>query len=276
MDSLMRILITCVCYNNFTDAYEYINSLSSSLKYSKCSIELDVFVVNNGIEFTGAQTATLSNFGEIKVSVINNINNGYFGGCLAGYKAAISTGKSYDAMIASNVDLAVESDFLEEFMALISIYQEKSAIIAPSIFSLSENKDRNPKVKIRYSLKQMKKYVFLYTIPYLHALYKNTLYKNKVSNPLPPGSEIYAPHGSFIIFVGGVDNWEGFLNYPVFLFGEEIHIGEQAKALDLPVVYHPELKVLDSDHASTGLQNESFLRKHNLTAMRYLIKRYWS
>ncbi|WP_192022381.1 hypothetical protein [Shewanella sp. WPAGA9] len=275
----MKVLITCVCYNNFLDAYKYICSLVTSLQKAP-SIELvDLYLVNNGNEFTNSQLLNLKDISSslLKVNVIKNqINDGYFPGCHKGYLQSLTTGVNYDAMLITNVDLEVQTDFLHQLSLLNSNYGTNSVIIAPSIISLSENKDRNPKVKTRFSKKQMQKYMFLYFIPYLHSFYKKTLYKSKRScEKLAPGSSIYAPHGSFIVVMGGVKFWDDLLRYPVFLFGEEIYIGEQARLHNIPVNFHSELKVIDSDHASTGKENEHFIRHNNSIAINYLYNRYW-
>ena len=274
----MKVLITCVCYNNFFDALRYINSISKALVSAPSVKTVDLYLVNNGVAFTTTQLSKIYISDLFNVQIIENqSNNGYFPGCFVGYKKAVLNNTNYDAMLVTNVDLKVTENFFEKLVSLKSTYKEEPKIIAPSIVSLSENKDRNPKVKIRFSKKQMQKYLLLYTIPYLHLLYKKTLYKSKIKpTKSANGCSIYAPHGSFVVFLGGAKNWEDILNYPVFLFGEEIHIGEQARIHGIPVKYHQELKVIDSDHASTGKENEGFIRKHNLKAISYLYNRYWN
>lgn len=273
----MKILITCVCYNNFTDALGYIASLSKAFVITASVEKLDLYLVNNGVAFTPEQRAKISTVDLFDVIVVENqANNGYFPGCLTGYKQSVIDKKHYDAMLVSNVDLEVADDFFSQLALLNSSYKESPTIIAPSIVSLAENKDRNPKVLARFSRKQMQKYLFLYAIPYLHSFYKKTFYKSKANTTsVANGSTIYAPHGSFIVFLGGAKFWQDLLEYPVFLFGEEIYIGEQALLHNIPVKYHAELKVIDSDHASTGKENERFIRKHNFKAISYLFNRYW-
>ena len=273
----MKVLITCVCYNNFTDALGYIASLSDSLAISPSVEKLDLYLVNNGVAFTSEQLTEIYTPNLFDVVVVESqTNNGYFPGCSTGYKQSLEAKQHYDAMLVSNVDLEVADDFFSQLVLLNANYQKSPVIIAPSIVSLAENKDRNPKVATRFSKKQMQKYLFLYAIPYLHSFYKKTIYKSKkVRTVVANGTRIYAPHGSFVVFLGGAEFWQDFLEYPVFLFGEEIYIGEQAHRHNVPIHYHAELKVIDSDHASTGKENESFIRNHNFKAISYLFNRYW-
>lgn len=278
-NNFMKVLITCVCYNNFLDAQNYIDSLAASLTNAPIIELVDLYLVNNGNDFTHAQLSSLLNISSLslKVNIVKNqVNDGYFPGCHKGYLQSLTTGGDYDAMLITNVDLEVQVDFFNQLSLLNLTYETQTAIIAPSIISLSEKKDRNPKVKTRFSKKQMQKYILLYAIPYLHSFYKKTFYKSKPSSSnLASGSAIYAPHGSFIVVMGGMKYWDDLLSYPVFLFGEEIYIGEQARLHNIPVNFHGELKVIDSDHASTGKENEHFIRHNNLKAISYLYNRYW-
>ena len=273
----MKLLITCVCYNNFPDALSYIESLSKSLSKTSNIEILDLYLVNNGIAFTTEEIKKISTPDMFNVNIVENpSNNGYFPGCFAGYNQSLKNGVDYNAMLISNVDLQVEPSFFNELVSLESYYQSTPVIIAPSIISLSEKKDRNPKIKARFSKKQMHKYLFLYAIPYLHYLYTKTVYKLKRNKKSAiNNTAIYAPHGSFVVFLQGAKQWKDFLDYPVFLFGEEIHIGEIARFNNIPVKYHTELKIVDSDHASTGKESSRFIRKHNLKAIQYLINKYW-
>ena len=273
----MKILITCVCYNNYQDAIKYINSLSNSLDKASM-VQVDIYIVNNGIAFTEEEQNSFISSNLLKVYIVENqTNNGYFPGCLKGLNHSLMKGNEYDAMFVSNVDLKVSDNFFAEFSRVILNYSSSPAIIAPSIYSIYEDKDRNPKVLTRFTVKQMKKYLFLYAIPYLNYFYKKTFYKNKKNKVsiVDSSSTIYAPHGSFIIFIGGRKFWSRFLEYPIFLFGEEIYVGEEARKKDIPIYYCPTLKVIDSDHASTGKENELFIRKHNFKAISYLFERYW-
>ena len=273
----MKILIVSVCYNNFSDALVYIKSLEKAITIDLSIKKINFYLVNNGVEFSKLEINLLKEINLIEVCIIENRGNvGYFPGCFIGLQEAINEYESYDILIVSNVDLKVSEDIFSKLALLRIRYEKCNVVLAPSIISLSENKDRNPKVLNRFTKKEMKKYLFLYWIPYLHYFYKRTLYKFKKYNDLLlSGAPIYAPHGSFIIFLNGRKLWNDFLSYPIFLFGEEIHIGEQALINNIPIYYHQELKIIDSDHASTGKENEFFIRKHNYKAINYLINRYW-
>lgn len=275
---MLNILIKSVCYNNFSDAYQYVQSLSRALTDASLPILVEFQLVNNGNSFNREELDLINSVPSLNITYIENpLNSGYFPGCMYANKELVDTEGRYDVLIISNVDLEVDKSFFAILASIKDSYKDSPVILAPSIYSLSEDKDRNPKILKRFTKKQMQKYLFLYAVPYLHHFYKKTLYKLKRidSAEALSGQTIYAPHGSFIVFNGGQQYWKDFLSYPVFLFGEEIHIGEQAIKHQISVRYQPELKVIDSDHASTGKENESFIRKHNYNAISYLYDRYW-
>lgn len=267
----MRILITCVCYNNPSDLINYLESLKKS-KTIEC--EIVISVVNNGNKFDVKTINNIQKYQDVfKINIVEEFGNiGYFPGLNIGWE--LHKNDIFDYIIISNIDLAVKSDF---FSRLKEHYSSISRIIAPSILSLKEKKDRNPKMLARPSKKSMFKYIFLYTIPFLHHFYKKFIYpkKNKKNIAYSNNIKVYAPHGSFIIFQNINSQLKEYLSYPVFLFGEEIYIAEIAKTLKHDIVYLNDIVIIDSDHATTSLQSEKFIRTNNLNAMKFLLSRFW-
>lgn len=271
----MKVLIICVCYNNPEDLLKYLDSIEVSIESCKYqNLNLNFAIVNNGEKFSSDIIIALEKYKtKLNVCLIeDNGNVGYFPGMQIAWSKYSSF--SFDFVIASNVDLKVNYDF---FDTLHSYYDNESKIIGPKIISEKEKKNRNPKILTRPSTKNMLKYVFLYSIPYLHHFYKIYIYPRKKREEKNSYhlKKIYAPHGSFIIFQNLTKNINDFLCYPIFLFGEEIYVGEVARRMEISVIFNNDLIVIDSDHATTSLQKEGFLRKHNLKAMKYLLSTYW-
>jgi hypothetical protein len=64
------------------------------------------------------------------------------------------------------------------------------------------------------------------------------------------------------------------LDYPIFLFGEEIYIAEKARESNLDIKYVPNLVINDTEHASTSLLNNKSYRSYNANALAYLLKTF--
>ncbi len=270
----MKLIFTGVLYNNFSDFLGFVDSVNKAFenKVIDEDVSISINVVNNGDNLNSLQKDELSqlNHNCLHIDLIEGHGNiGYFPGI---YLTCKGYSSDFDFFVVCNFDLKISENFFTE---LAEENRDRNEVIAPKIFSLSENKDRNPKIMNRPSCKAMLKYRCLYAIPYLHYFYKKYFYGKKKVVSYYNGVKMYAPHGSFIIIKGCHEYLDKILNYPVFLFGEEIHVGEIAKNNQIPVIYNNRIKVLDSDHASTSLQKEGFIRKCNLQAINYLIKSYW-
>ena len=105
-------------------------------------------------------------------------------------------------------------------------------------------------------------------------VYNHTLYKSKKLVSHQRG-EIYAGHGSFIILTKRFFEACGIITYPVFLFCEEIYLGELCQQHGLKVVYEPNICVTDAEHASTSSFRRSKYCQFNYQALSYILKTYY-
>ena len=135
---------------------------------------------------------------------------------------------SFDYFIISNVDLVLAKNFFTELFIKVNI--KNTGWIAPKIYSLSEKKDRNPKIIARPSKSKISFLCLMYKIPILYYFYRLILYsstrKIKLSKNI---NYIYAGHGSFMIFTNYFSTNINYINFNSFLFGEEIFIAELCK-----------------------------------------------
>ena len=65
------------------------------------------------------------------------------------------------------------------------------------------------------------------------------------------------------------------MDYPVFLFCEEIFLAEMVKRIEKKVTYYPSIKVVDREHASTGKMKLSQYCKYNYDALTYIVKNFY-
>lgn len=254
MDSLkaqrrmIRIALFCVSYESDKEKDLFLSSIEQAKKRAMEVASVDVFVACN----------------------TKNNNPGYLGAVRLLMKNA-DLGV-YDYVIISNVDLMIEEDF---FIKLANYQcQEDIGWIAPQIWSEKEKRDKNPRQTVRYSLRKLKLLRLGYKYPWLDTLYTKTLYKRKKMNRNQPGF-VYSGHGSFIVLTRSFLARCGKVNYPVFLFCEEIYLAEQCLQAGLKVVYAPEMKVTDLEHVSTGKMEHHTYCQHNLEAIEYIIKTFY-
>ncbi|MDD7256974.1 MAG: glycosyltransferase [Prevotellaceae bacterium] len=260
---MKKIAIFCVTYHSYRELALYLASIDKAVQYAGDKVEVEVFVADNTdkniqpIEYQ-AQHFRLNAF-------VYGRNKGYFGAI--GDLMRTADLAVYDYHIISNVDLVMQEDTL----LCLADYTcaNDTGWIAPQIYSELEKRDRNPKIMSRYSLRKLQMLEMLYRFPFLNWLYTKTMYKSKKLQSHEAG-QIYAGHGSFIILTRHYHEHCGTINYPIFLFGEEIYLAERCLEKHLRVMYVPDIKVIDSEHTSTGKMTDSHYCRCNYEALRYI------
>ena len=246
--TMKKIAVYCVSYNSDKELEQYRASLLKAAEKAGDSVTVDIFVARNSKED----------------------NPGYFGGIRR--QMVEHDPAEYDYSIISNVDITVDEDF---FVRLAGhTCTDDTGWIAPQVWSQAEQRDRNPKILERYALRKLQILRLFYRFPILDTLYTRTFYRKKKYERHEAG-DIYAGHGSFIILTRRYFEQCGIINYPVFLFCEEIYLAEQCRQAGLRVSYDPTLRVCDSEHASTGRMRHSFYCRCNYEAMQYIISTYY-
>lgn len=280
----MKLCILAVCHNSYREALTFLDSISASLKTTQ--IELDFYFIDNSIDIDEQCVDLLMHGNEcFNIYYYRSENLGYIpsiSACIRNLDLALS---GYDYVCISNVDLAMSDCFfkkLEEMQVCKTV-----GVYAPAIISSDLNVDRNPKIVSRPSRLKLvtNKIFFRYSLGYLILRAINSL-RLKIRDYLKPSvaafnghqslepAKIYAAHGSFMILTKAFVNEESELNYPVFLFGEEIYIAERAIALGQSVVYAPDLIVYDTEHVSTALMRPTSYRRANYDALTYILSNY--
>jgi GT2 family glycosyltransferase len=263
----MKIAIYCVNYNSYDSLHQYLLSIDKALEAATGPIELKVIVADNTaparpVRYT-PEHFTLN-------VLITGGNKGYFGAVRLAMQQIKPA--DFDYSIISNVDVLLDASFFTK----LADYQsnELTGWIAPQIYSSLEQRDRNPKILRRYAKRKLQVLKMKFRFPLLNWVYNNTLYKSKKFVSHERG-DIYAGHGSFIILTKRFFEADGIIDYPVFLFCEEIYLGEQCRQHGLKVVYEPDIRVTDAEHASTGTFRRSSYCRYNYDALSYILRTYY-
>jgi GT2 family glycosyltransferase len=217
-------------------------------------------------------------------------NLGYLGGCAY----AIGQWRSRHNLIPewtviANTDISFEKDF---FIRLVRLrLPDKVAVLAPDI-TLQNGTCQNPYMKKRLGKPEM----YLYTLIYRSSLLTRSMdclkcslcsLREKVKSSLFPNDSlemdktqeyhiIYAPHGSCMLLHRTFFEQGGMLNFEGFMYGEEIFIAEEARALGLRVAWVPDLRVVHFQKAATGMVYHTQKRLWRYQSSSILWRKYFS
>lgn len=264
---MKTIAIYCVNYHSYDSLGKYLESIDVAAEKAKETVIPSVFVADNSMPVLA--TNYTPQYFTLEVMPTGS-NKGYFGAIKLLMEKF--TPASFDYSIISNVDVLLDASFFTK----LADYQsnEQTGWIAPQIYSSLEQRDRNPKILRRYAKRKLQVLKMKFRFPLLNWVYNNTLYKSKKFVGHERG-EIYAGHGSFIILTKRFFESGAVVDYPVFLFCEEIYLGEQCRQHGLKVVYEPDIRVTDAEHASTGTFRRSSYCRFNYDALSYILRTYY-
>lgn len=273
----MSVLVICVNYHSHAETVRYVRSLAA---LTRAPDVLRIVVVDNS---GGSDPFCMADDLQGRVTVVRPGQNlGYFGGAAFGFRAALAEGANPEFCIVSNVDLAIEQP---EFLDILSrVRGPDIGAIAPSIRSRMTGVDQNPYMARRPSSQSMQRYVWLYSHYPLAALYERAarLWKRartfmRTGRSTAEGPrDVYAPHGSFIVLTREFFARGGRLEYGAFLFNEELHVAEQARALGLRILYRPDLRVTHDEHVSIGRYRNRRVVAFARDSARYCFNKYFA
>ena len=294
----MNILFVPVTYNSYDALDSYIASVGKALDAAADpTITVTIHVADNSSEEVRSQNSEAptnlspltSHHSPLKshLSLLSTHypNPGYLPAAL---KTVYSEDyASYDYIIISNVDVTLDETF---FTALRDLKPDPDTVwIAPFIWSPSEHRDVNPKIQERYTKNRLRLLRLFFRFPLVWYSYSKSVYRLRKGNQgdnsatdtsltshhSPLTSNIYAGHGSFMIFRPAIFQQEPPLHYPAFLFCEEIFMAEMARRIGKKTAHCPSVKVWDCEHASTGLMGLWRYCKYNHDALSYIIKHFY-
>jgi len=276
------IVVIGVIYNTFPEAVRYIESLAKIREESFLLILVD----NSERPAPDYFTRILEQHSFIEY-IKTGSNLGYFHGAQSGLDHYLSRFQEYPCwIIVTNVDIVFEDPGIFTRLKQIRV-SEKLGVIAPAIVSGRWGTDYNPDRLKRYSPARLKFYRLIYSHPIISNGYTMLSYCRKIMTRLGSvfhakansglsGNRIYAPHGSCILFHKRYFEKGGTLLHVSFLFLEEIFVAETASMLDLEIIYVPELKVRDYEHASTGFMVSGKMNAYHRQSVSGILMKYYN
>ena len=263
-----RALIITVNFRQAECTLQFLSSASRLEEFAGCHL---VIVDNNSGDDSLSRIAkAIVEFPNVEL-LASAQNRGYFGAASWALRHYLSRNNSPAWLVVCNNDIAFSDSRL-----LVRLFENDPAAAgatAPSIFSGVTGRDQNPFLRHRPSALRMHVYKWVFrsrTLLNLTEAFAVLLKKLKTHFTREPGNagrsnrqsghhsnsgddRIYAPHGSFLILSKEYFTRGGNLDFPGFLFGEEIYIAETIRRLGLRVVYRPDLEVVHQEHRSTRL-----------------------
>lgn len=271
---------------HFGDTSPTINLLKSLSRLDQFS-DLSISIVNNGPDESGRSTLATATRSMPNISVVNSVvNRGYFGGARHGLAHYLESHPLPDWVIISNIDLLITD---HRFLSRLAAIDGGSGlgVVAPCIRSSKTGRDQNPFIERRPSVARMHAYKWIYrsrlalhTYELAAAAFHKTHgffmpQRQDAESTASTGRTIYAPHGSFLIFAKEYFRAGGTLDFPCFLFGEEIYVAETVRRLGLKVRYEPSLVVTHQEHATTKLVKSQKLAEAVAVSAAYCANTYF-
>lgn len=273
-----KILILLTNYFNENETVSFIEDELMAQSFKNCF----VVIVNNGSK-NKKLLNKFSTRGNIFLFHPNN-NLGYLGGANLGLKKYLDFQKEIpDFVILCNSDIHFEDkDF---FKKMVLKYKDtRVAMIGPEIISTFTGYSQNPMLNKRITKSQLKFYRFIFSNYFFYVFYEFlSLVKRKIfallsikQNIKTQAKNVYAIHGSFMIFTKYFFNKGGNFDYGSFLFGEEIFFAEIARKLNLQVCYDNSLKIIHKEHSTTRIFLKPVLLKYQHTSLSFLLKKFFN
>ena len=253
-----KILFITVNYRNTKITENFIQSFENLDLKENASI---VIVDNDSTIESKEFLKNISKKSKLDIRLVFCSNNLYYWGG-ANYvlkKLNLDIDNFPDWLIICNNDIIFNKiDFI---VKLQNIKSNNYAVLAPSIISTKSKKNQNPHIlnpistlgRLYYSIFFINSVTGLF-IYKLRTMLNNifNIYSNKkIIKPM----EIYAPHGSFMIFSKIFFNNGGWIDSNFEMFAEELTTAEIVKRLKMKIFFNPDLEVMHDEHSITGSRN---------------------
>lgn len=267
-----RFLLACVTYNSYEEVEKFISSVETAVRNAG-NVEVTVAVGDNTVENV-QDIDSHSNVVEI-LSFPYRTNLGYLG-CAFRMLSEMGSAKlsSYDYVAISNVDIALAPDF---FVNFANIDDTGIGWIAPDIYTPGRGTHENPFMLHRPSRLHFLKWEMMYASPLLYGVMEwISCHMHSHRPQVQESMEMYAGHGSFMLFTRAfISTFQSF-EYPSFMYAEEIFFAELLLRCHLKVVYQPCLKIDNVGSVSVSLLGKSWKCRNNRDSLRIMRRLFFA
>lgn len=276
---ISSIVLICVNYGSEADILRMMRSVVAP-QGAKAPGLFFAIVDNSDSLDDSAEGVEIRRFGNAEI-LSPKANLGYFGG--AEYGRRNSAQIDQDSIVAIvNPDIEFDADFFDVLLDCAQTSSEKTGVLAPNVINMPSGLPGNPFLSARPGLR----YFQTRRIVNKNALFSSVwvlLYRLKrlVRPPQPAigqGPEaalnIYAGHGSLLVFLPTYFRHGNTFALPSFLYSEELFVSEFCVKSGLSILLVPNLRARHHEHVATGLLPSASKRRFKYESLSEVEKLY--
>lgn len=274
----MKFLVVAVFHGNIKALKVYLNSIDCAWRHAGMPGELLVLVGDNSPN----KLSMATNLGPFSYQIdrVPVENNGYFRSARAALEDTVREEMGLWWVAVTNVDLELETRFFSELVNLNDSLRGQKRWVIPKVTDHRTGRSLNPYL---YHRPSKIKLILLSVVFRFASIFKlwtglsafGARLRKKRAGGLPGTGQCYAGHGSFFLFHLSLPNVYTLLDYPPFLYGEELYVAEELrragvkKSIELQLgVYHIGSLTLNTFHARK-------ITRWKSEANTFLLRRYF-
>lgn len=269
-----EIIITISVYNNEQEVVEFVNKIAKQNMGNK----IGLFITCNSVNDKKKFEQDINNISVEHYIFYPTSNLGYLNGCLYGVKQYRKIIKCKWIMITNTDITFLNTSFFEKILTYN--WNEDFWCIAPDII-LPTGRHQNPFLRSRPDKYRIQRWRFLQGNAHILHLYsilsdmKQHVLKHNYNEINRESCEIYAPHGScFLLSERCIDKLIR-ESKKVFMYGEEILVGEIIREESKKVYYCNDLKIRHNENATTKYINYEKKADYYKKSFEYIYKRFF-
>lgn len=210
-------------------------------------------------------------------------NRGYFGAANWALQQYLAQAQKPNWVIVCNNDIVFDD---RQFLARLSQLDPASVqVIAPAIIAMPAGIDCNPFMRRRPSRFKLLRCQFWqsnyylmwfkqWLSPYVRTA-RHRIYFWRRPSLAAGRTDVYAPHGAFLIFSRSYFEAGGYIDDGFFLYAEEFSVAEICRQLQLRVVHDPDLRVWHDAHQATGRMCNRTTFEYGRQGFGYALRKYF-
>lgn len=276
----MAILVVAVNYGSYDESLAFLSSLRTIIKSGQLQC---VLVDNSPEECASRNREKITLICEECFYIKPDKNLGYFGGALFGiefYKNQHAADPSW--IIVSNVDVLWRCDEVLAQLEAVKLKFPNVGCVAPNIVDAG-GRGKNPYLAKRPSKTWMLWSLLIYSnVVFANAWVTLSLIKHKLlalftekSLEVKAFTEIYAAHGSVVIFDAQFALLHPDMFTKTFLYAEENIVAEYAVAHKKQIIYEPQINIFHQGAVSTGRWKSARITRYMFVATKTVWKCFY-